>query len=51
MMNPNADDSLGCHYILRCVTITFILKERKQILQINFADTNQLLSPPNPYNP
>lgn len=49
-MNPNASESSGCHHALYCVTINFVLKERKQILQMNFTDTNQLFPPPNPYN-
>lgn len=36
MINPNANASFGCHYILCCVIINFVLKETKQILQINF---------------
>lgn len=46
MMTLNANEPLGCHYILHCMTINFVLKERKQILQIGEG----FFLPLNPYD-
>ena len=45
-MTLNANEPLGCHYILHCMTINFVLKERKQILQIGEG----FFLPLNPYD-
>lgn len=50
MMNLSASESLGCRFIPHCVTINFIWKKESKYYQINFTDTNQLFTPPNPYN-
>lgn len=32
------------------VSLSTLFERKKSTLQINFADTNQLFTPPNPYN-